>query len=78
MIRVALFHNQSGAAGHIDLDSTPIAGPHSYRCIPEKILSFENVASLAQELAQGAVSGWIQGFRWYRQAKEPGKKPHPD
>jgi hypothetical protein len=70
MIRVALFHNRSGAAGYIDLNSLPVTGPDSYRCILGEILPCESVADLAQQLAQGAVSGWIQGYRWYRQAKE--------
>jgi hypothetical protein len=71
MVWVALFDNQRTCKRYIHFHVLPIADQDCYSCIPEGILSFDSAAELAQNLTRGAVNGWIQGYRWYRQAKPP-------
>ena len=71
MVWVALIDNQRTCKTYIEFHVLPITGQDCYSCIPEGILSFDNVADLAQQLTRGAVNGWIQGYRWYRQVKPP-------
>ena len=78
MILVIVFDNQHNCQGYVQFDSLPITGQGEYRCAPDGFLSVESVVEVGRELNRGAISGWIERYHWYRQAKEPGKEPSRD
>lgn len=67
VIRVALFDNHSSRK-FIEFDDVPMVDEGGYRCVPEDLVSRDSARRIAEELASGRMSGWIQGFWWYRQA----------
>jgi hypothetical protein len=67
MIRVALFDSHCGLQGYVELRALPVVGEDDYCCTPQGTLSLAGAAEVAKELELGAVEGWTQGFRWYRQ-----------
>jgi hypothetical protein len=71
IVWVALFDNQRVCNKYIQFHILPIVGQECYSCIPDEILSFDSAAELAEQLIRGAIDGWIQGYRWYRQVKPP-------
>jgi hypothetical protein len=71
MVWVALFDNQRTCKRYIHFHAWPIVSQDCYSCFPDGILSFDSATELAQQLTRGVVNGWIQGYRWYRQAKPP-------
>lgn len=84
MIRVALF-NWRNDSFRVDLTAVPVRSDGDYRCSPEGILSLEYVQRISAELLEGRMSGWVKGYRWYRQAMARGDSksqlqgpPRPD
>jgi hypothetical protein len=71
MPQIKLFDGWVGYRGYVEFGD-PAGTEINYCCQPEGLVSPEHVKQIANELAQGAVCGWIQGMHWYRQtiAKE--------
>ncbi|MCL4195080.1 MAG: hypothetical protein KJZ87_25290 [Thermoguttaceae bacterium] len=67
MIRVALFDNHNSRK-FIEFDDVPMVDGGGYRCLPDDLVSRDSARRIAEELASGRMSGWIQGYWWYRQA----------
>jgi hypothetical protein len=71
IVWVALHDNQQNVKKYVKFDVLPVIGIDNYHCIPERTLSYESAIELAQQLTQGSVHGYVQGYRWYRQVKAP-------
>jgi hypothetical protein len=69
MIRVALVDAVFGSTRYVEFDAVPVAGRDQYQCIPAGTLARESAIELAYDVARGSMSGSIQGYRWYRQAR---------
>ncbi len=68
MIRIKLFgnnqHNQ-----YVDFLRIPVACEQDFRCHPDGLLSLAQAIQTAKELDSGAIFGWLDPYRWYRQAR---------
>jgi hypothetical protein len=72
MIRVALF-NWKNDSFRVDFTRIPAQDVGDYQCRPEGILCLECIQQISQELLEGHVSGWVEGYRWYRQVMAMGE-----
>jgi hypothetical protein len=78
MVRVVFFDNQHNFQGAVEFDELPITDQDQYSCLPDGLLARETIAAIAHELHQGAVSGWIERYHWYRQAQDAGEDGRRD
>lgn len=66
MIKAALFDGKPGAKT-VEFHCIPIDREEDLHCVPAGCVSFAAARQISQELARGAVSGFVAGHRWYRQ-----------
>jgi hypothetical protein len=67
MISVALFDCEPQAK-YANFDALPLETPEQFTCEPEDCISFGDARQIADQLAAGRVSGFVSGYRWFRQA----------
>jgi len=67
MIRIRLFGKDHDNQ-YVDFLRIPVASEDDFRSHPEGLLSLAEAIQTANELGSGAVSGWLDPYRWYRQA----------
>lgn len=67
MIKVKMFQGQR-PRNCVEIHALPLRRPEDYHCVPEGSVSFGTAQQLANELADGRVSGLLAGYRWFRQA----------
>jgi hypothetical protein len=66
MIRVMLL-NAMGERSYVAYDRVPVPSDDR-KCRPEETTPVGATLQITKELAQGHVSGWVGGYRWFRQA----------
>jgi hypothetical protein len=67
MIAVALF-DRKPEVKYVFFERLPLASPDDFSCQPAECLDFADARRIADQLAEGRVSGFVGGYRWYRQA----------
>ncbi len=67
MIRVMLIDLQ-GEKSFMEYEPVPPGSPAHFQCRPTGVIDADYAREVAEEVAQGHVSGLTAGYRWYRQA----------
>jgi hypothetical protein len=52
----------------MEYEPVPPGSPAHFQCRPTGVIDADYAREVAEEVAQGHVSGLTAGYRWYRQA----------
>lgn len=66
-MQTLIFDSRKRPLGHIDFQSSVLAGIVSYRCFPEQLHCLVCIYQIADALCRGELDGYTQHWYWKRE-----------